>query len=142
MKKILINIASNFLAFLVLFSSVSFTVEKHYCGGQLYSESFFGHAKECGMSDMDGGICKINSHNIAVSKKSCCKTDFKFINGSQFKKESLIDVTSKYQYFFAKLNSIDYKYLLKKEFNVAIFSNYFPPPIIKNLNILFRVFRI
>lgn len=45
------------LVSLVLFASTTgLTVDKHYCGGDLVSVSFLGHAKSC--SDMDGSCCK------------------------------------------------------------------------------------
>ncbi len=141
MWKFLQKLGIFFIAFLVIFSSVSFTVERHLCAGQLYSESFFGHAKECGMADMDVSICKTAYNNQSVSKKSCCKTDLQFINGLQFKKESLIDAVSNQQ-LTANVNLIEYHFFLNKEIISTIFNNYFPPPIIKNLNILFGILRI
>ncbi|MDF1518432.1 MAG: hypothetical protein P1P79_10850, partial [Lutibacter sp.] len=88
------NIAVFLLAALVLFSSVSFTVEKHLCGGQVFSESFFGNAEKCGMDD---GLCKADNNNLSVSKKSCCEDEIQFINGSIFKKEPTVKLNNKQQ---------------------------------------------
>jgi hypothetical protein len=142
MRKFLTNIATVLLAFLVLFSSFSFTVEKHLCGGQLYSKSFFGHAKECGMEVMNNNDCSFSTHNKSVSKNSCCKTEFDFISGSQFKKEVSTSIASKQQFIYSSFIDLNAGLFLDKEFEIPFYKNYFPPPISKNLTILYRVFRI
>ena len=40
------------MAFLMFFTSAGFTMDMHYCGGELKSVSFFGKAKTC--HDMAG----------------------------------------------------------------------------------------
>lgn len=51
------------LSFIVLFSTLSFTVEKHYCGEHLVDTAIFSEAKKCGM----------DSVNEIYVKKPCCK---------------------------------------------------------------------
>ncbi|WP_018941903.1 HYC_CC_PP family protein [Polaribacter irgensii] len=63
MKSSCLKIFSTFLAFLVLFSTLSFTVESHYCGDFLVNTSFTGHATNCGMK---------MSQKTATNQKSCC----------------------------------------------------------------------
>ena len=72
MKKTLLKITSISLAFLVLFSTLSFTVEKHYCGDFLVDVSYVGHTDGCGM-EMDA-LSK-------TTKKSCCKDEIHKIEG-------------------------------------------------------------
>ena len=71
MKKSFSKIASFLLALLVLFSTFSFTVEKHFCGEFLMDVSFIGHADDCGM-DME---------NVSAKKKNCCKDEVHHIEG-------------------------------------------------------------
>ncbi|WP_196885302.1 HYC_CC_PP family protein [Aureivirga sp. CE67] len=72
MKSAIIKIASSFLAFVVLLSTVSFTVEKHFCGGELASVSFFANADKCEMESLEKSE---NSVCHEVSKKSCCEDE-------------------------------------------------------------------
>ncbi|MDT8416696.1 MAG: hypothetical protein RQ864_02705 [Lutibacter sp.] len=133
------NIAVFLLAALVLFSSVSFTVEKHLCGGQVFSESFFGNAEKCGMDD---GLCKADNNNLSVSKKSCCEDEIQFINGSIFKKEPTVKLNNKQQQDLAVFVLIEPVLFSQKENKSIHFKNYFPPPNTHNFNILYQVFRI
>ena len=138
MKKIISNIAVFFLTALLLFSSVSFTVEKHFCGGQIFSESFFGKAEKCGMDD---DLCKTENSNPSVSKKSCCKDEIQFINGSVFEKAPVIKLDNSQQKF-SVFNLIDADLFSQKENRPTHFKKYFPPPNTHNFNILYQVFRI
>lgn len=138
MKKIISNIGVFLLTALVLFSSVSFTVEKHICGGHVFSESFFGNAEKCGMED---DLCKEENNNVSVSKKSCCEDEIQLINGSIFKKESNIKLNNKQQ-DFSVFVLVDAVLFSQKENKSTHFKNYFPPPITRNFNILYQVFRI
>jgi len=138
MKKIISNIAAFFLAVLVLFSSVSFTVEKHLCGGQVFSESVFGKAEKCGMED---GYCVMENSNSTFSKKSCCKDESQFINGSIFEEDTALKPNNNQQNFTV-FNLIDAVILSQKENESTHFKNYFPPQNSHNFNILYQDFRI
>lgn len=138
MKKTISNIAVFFLTALLLFSSVSFTVEKHFCGGQIFSESFFGKTEKCGMDD---DLCKAENNNLSVTKKSCCKDEIQFINGSLFEKAPVLKLESNQQNFIV-FNLIDTVLFSQKENESTHFKNYFPPPNTHNFNILYQVFRI
>lgn len=138
MKKIISNIAIFFLTALVVFSSVSFTVEKHLCGGQVFSESFFGKTEKCGMDDDD---CEFDANTPSYSKKSCCEDEIQFINGSVFEKAPAIKLDYN-QLNFIVFNLIDAILSSKKENKSSHFKSYFPPPNTHNFNILYQVFRI
>ena len=49
MKKVLHKIMAFAMTFVVLFSTMSFTVNMHYCGGTLVETALFQKAKGCGM---------------------------------------------------------------------------------------------
>ena len=56
-----------------MFSTLSITVEKHYCGDHLVDIAVFTEAKTCGMevpNDLEG-----------FAKKSCCKDIIDLIEG-------------------------------------------------------------
>lgn len=63
MKSTFTKITSCLLALLVLLSTLSFTVESHYCGDFLVDTSFTGQASNCGM---------VMSQKTATKKKTCC----------------------------------------------------------------------
>ena len=73
-KIILHKIFSVSLALLVLFSTVSFTIEKHFCGNTLVDVSLFTEADKCKMEAME-----IELENI--TKKPCCKDTVDLIEG-------------------------------------------------------------
>ncbi|WP_196890669.1 HYC_CC_PP family protein [Aureivirga marina] len=72
MKSATIRIASCFLAFVVLLSTFSFTIEKHFCAEELASISFFANADNCGMEAEEG---EQNAICHQVSKKKCCEDE-------------------------------------------------------------------
>ncbi|MHB1105335.1 MAG: HYC_CC_PP family protein [Lutibacter sp.] len=139
MKIIISNIGVFLLTAMVVFSSVSFTVAKHLCGGQVYSESIFGKPEKCGMNDDD---CELEANNPLYSEKSCCEDEIKFINGSIFEKESSVKLNNKQQQDLSILNSTYTVVFTQKENKSTHFINYFPPPNTHNFNILYQVFRI
>ena len=61
--KVITKITSLSLVFFVLISTLSFTVDQHYCGDFLVDISFTGDADSCGMN-MD-----------TESKKNCCSDE-------------------------------------------------------------------
>jgi hypothetical protein len=140
MKKIIYNIAAFFLAALVLFSSVSFNVEKHLCGSEVFSESVFGKAEKC---EMEEGYCAIDNSNGSFSKKSCCEDEIQLINGSVFKSEPTLNFDNKQQQNLFAFTLLNY-YVLSPINNSRIiqFNNYFPPLLTNNFDILYQVFRI
>ena len=56
------------MAFVVLFSTMSFTISMHFCGNTLVETSVFHSAKGCGM-EME----KVSLEGCAVTKSNCCK---------------------------------------------------------------------
>lgn len=55
------------MALLVLFSTMSFTVDMHYCGGHLVDKAIFSEVKKCGME------MEFKTAENTVQKPSCCK---------------------------------------------------------------------
>ena len=48
MNTIVKKISTTLLSFIVLFSSMSFAIDEHYCGNNLMDVSYFGDADNCG----------------------------------------------------------------------------------------------
>jgi hypothetical protein len=86
------------MALLVLFSTVSFTVDKHFCGEILVDQAVFSEAKTCGMhADMP-----------ASSEDDCCDEEKVLVEGQKELKISFDDLDLEQQVFLA---AFTYSYL-------------------------------
>ena len=72
MNSIVNKITSFLIAFLVLFSTFSFTVDRHYCEGSLIAISYTGEVEVCKSDTKDGFSIKI---------KGCCSDEVQTIEG-------------------------------------------------------------
>lgn len=68
------QIISLIMAFLILFSSVGFSIDLHYCGTDLKSFSFTGKAKNC-FELAKSGTC--SKHQMVEATKPLCETSKK-----------------------------------------------------------------
>jgi hypothetical protein len=133
MKQIFIKIASFLIAFLVLFSTFSFTVEKHYCGDFLMDVSFTGDAKDCGM--------KMEAKSL--TKKNCCTSEVHKIEGQDELQLTSLDKISFNNQQFLTAFIISYKDLFSNSQSEKTISKHFPPPeIYKNYQVIFQTFLI
>lgn len=57
-----------------MFSTLSLTIEKHFCGDVLIDVTIFTEREKC-----KGDVAEIDSHNII--KKNCCKDEIDVIEG-------------------------------------------------------------
>ena len=64
------------MAFVVLFSTMSFTIDMHYCGDKLVETAIFNKAKGCGM-EMDNP----SAEGCAITKKNCCNDEQLIVDG-------------------------------------------------------------
>ena len=122
------------MAFLVLISTFSFTVEKHYCGDFLVDVSYFGEADSCGMK-MDGLTTK--------KKKNCCKDEVLKIEGQdELQKQFSKTITFKQQQFVVAFvysyNTSFFEINLEKEF----YKNFSPPDIELDYQVVYQSFLI
>jgi hypothetical protein len=124
------------LAYLVLFSTLSFTVEKHYCGDNLIDVAIFSKVDSCGM-DMD------TVASVSLEKKHCCKDEIQVIKGQdKLKKSSFEDLQLDQQLF---LNTFFYSFVNLFEGLpelVIPHKNYSPPNLIVDIQVLDQVFNI
>lgn len=132
MKESFLKIASFQLAILVLLSTFSFTVDKHFCGELLVDVSFTGDADGCGMNMEDD-----------VKMKNCCKDELQQIEGQDELQLTSLDKLSfeKEQFLMALINS--YQYLFKKIDEKSFVFKEFPPPEIQtNFQVAYQTFLI
>ena len=124
------------MALLVLCSTVSFTVEKHFCGDVLVDVSVFTEAEKCAMEDFEKEL-------ELITKKACCKDIIDVFEGQDelivksfddFELDNQIFITS---YIYSYINL--FEGLPQK---VIPFKEYSPPNLIEDIIILDQVFLI
>jgi hypothetical protein len=128
MKSIIHKILSLAMAFVVLFSTLSFTINMHYCGGALVDTAIFKKVKSCGMEMQNP-----SSEGCSVTKMNCCDDKSVAVDG-QDELQLTIDKISFEQQIFVV--SFVYTYinlfegLNKKAYS---FEAYIPPLVIRQI---------
>lgn len=131
MKKVFQKSGSLLMALLVLFSTMSFTVDKHFCGSVLVDLAIFSEAEKCGMEHMGD---MMNGHG--------CKDQKIAVKGQKDLKVSFNDIDLPQQVFLA---SFTYTYVelfeeLPKDF--IPFSDYSPPLLVYDIQLRDQTFLI
>ena len=137
-KHILHKIFSVNLAILVLLSTVSFTVEKHFCGDRLVDVAVFSDVERC------GGMEASNSETTSVTKKSCCKDTLDVIEGQELNN---IKVSNDWDFDKQQLFVATYLYSYANLFEglpeqIIPFKDYSPPNLIYDIHVLDEVYLI
>ncbi|WP_289038566.1 hypothetical protein [uncultured Zobellia sp.] len=139
MKKVFHKISSVLMAFVVLFTTMSFTVNMHYCGDSLVDFSVFKSAETCGMEKAQ----PVKScENPTMTEKDCC-TDQQFVKeGNQDLKTSFDKLTFDQQTFVA---TFFYTYINRFEGldeNIVPFKDYSPPFVERDIQTLYETYLI
>ncbi|MGV8813565.1 MAG: HYC_CC_PP family protein [Gelidibacter sp.] len=137
MKQISHKIMSLSMAFVVLFSTMSFTIDMHYCGDSLMDSAIFHKVETCGM-DME----KPASESCSVTKKDCCKNEQVVVDGHDELQLSFNKISFEQQLFIA---SFVYSFInLFEGFNENIipFRDYKPPFLIRDIQKLHETYLI
>ena len=128
MKQVFHKIMSLVMAFVVLFSTLSFTVNIHYCGDTLVETAMFHKAKGCGME-----MQKPSAEGCAITKKNCCNDEQLVVNG-QDELQLQIDTISFEQHLFIASFVYSYSNLFEGlDNNISSFEEYDPPLVIRQL---------
>ena len=135
MKLTLTKIAVFVLSLLVLFSTVSFSVEKHFCGGELVDISLFSDLEKCDMSTAKTLVIAADNH--------CCNDEVDVIEGqNDLSLNSDIELTVPQQFFLSNyFHSLAAIYDELKD-NEIFVVEYTPPNLIVDIQILDQVFII
>lgn len=138
MKAVFHKMASVLMAFVVLFSTMSFTIDMHYCGDKLVETALFKKAKGCGME-----IETTSNSDCNITKKSCCKDEIVIVEGQkELKFSSFEDLNFQQQLFFT---AFTYSYInlfegLPKQ--TIPHKDYSPPNLVADIQVLDQVFII
>ncbi|NNJ89711.1 MAG: hypothetical protein HKP53_09935 [Eudoraea sp.] len=129
--------AAIFLAFLVLFSTMSFSADMHYCGETLVDFKIFEEADSCGMmaeSDMD--------ENSITKTMSCCSDLEIIIPGQDDLQLSFEEVLFGSQTFLVTNHIYRSQISLDYSLNEFVFREYEPPILVRDIQILDQTFLI
>ncbi|NCO63927.1 MAG: hypothetical protein GW839_01215 [Flavobacteriales bacterium] len=117
------------MALVVLFSTTSFTIDKHYCGKILVDTAVFNKAKGCGMEMQ---VSTINSECSTV-KKSCCTEEQITVQGQDELQLNLDKLTLEKQLFVASFLYSYASLFESAEKPTHSFLEYPPPLIVKSI---------
>lgn len=131
-KTILHKIFSTSLAIFVLLSTVSFTIEKHYCGDTLVDVSMFVEAEKCGMGSIE-----------IVQKKSCCKDEIDVFKGQdELKIASFEDLDFEQQQLITTFLCTYISGFESLPKQTIPHKDYSPPNLVADIQVLDQVFII
>ena len=120
------------MALLVLFSTVSFTVDKHFCGEILVDQAVFSEAKTCGM----------HGHMPASTEDKCCDEEKVVVEGQKELKISFDDLDLDQQVFLASF-TYSYANLFEGDAQAQTpFFHYKPPLLVYDIHLLDETFLI
>lgn len=127
---------STLLALFVLFSTVSFTVEKHFCGDVLIDVGVFSEAQKCAMEAFE-------IEQEIITKKLCCKDELHIFQGQkELNRSSFDDLEFQQQLFIASFTYTFVNLFEGLAEQIIPHKNYFPPNLIANIQVLDQVFII
>lgn len=128
------------MIFAVLFSTVSFSVNTHYCGDIPVARSIFKAAENCGMEVQETS----DSPECSLIKKHCC-SDEKIVTQAQDELKIPINDLNLEQPFLAASFTCTYTYInlfnALKEHSVP-YQGYPPPLLVQDIHILNQTFLI
>ncbi len=141
MKQFFHKILSFSLALIVLFSSLSFTINKHICGGEVANTTFFIDADNC---SMDMQVCETDASKkqTSVDKDPCCKDVSEVIQGNDNNQQAQSFHLDIPQMEFLTAFVYTFVNYFQETSTVSQYVNYNPPLVYKNIQTLFQVFRI
>ncbi|OUS03614.1 hypothetical protein A9Q86_00180 [Flavobacteriales bacterium 33_180_T64] len=124
------------MTMLLLFSTVSFTVEKHFCGDVLIDVAVFSEVQKCTME-------AFKNEQEKITKKSCCKDVLDTLEGQkQLAIKSFDDFDIKQQVFLTSY-VFAFNYLIEAlPKQIIPHKDYSPPNLIADRQVLDQVFLI
>ena len=138
MTQVLKKIGASVLAIVVLFSTLSFTINQHYCGDVLVDSAILSKAETCGM-EMETSD---TSEDCAISKKNCCLEVIQVIEGQQELKTQISDLTFSQKTFVVAFLGSHLQLFPRSLEQIVPFKSYIPPLITKDIQVLDEVFII
>lgn len=128
MRKVFHKILSFLMAFVVLFSTLSFTIDMHYCGGTLVETAIFHKAKGCGMEMQNPA-----TEGCAISKKNCCNDEQVIVDGQDELQLQVDQISFEQQVFITSLVYTYVNLFQGLDEHVSSYEVYKPPLVIRRI---------
>nr|WP_228054956.1 hypothetical protein [Kordia antarctica] len=116
------------MAFVVLFATMSFVVNMHYCGDVLVDTAIFQNVKTCGMEMQNP-----STEGCSMTQKDCCN-DEQIVKDAQNELQLSVDKISFDQHIF--ITSFVYSYINLFESlneNTTSYQQYKPPVVVRQI---------
>ncbi|MFK7832300.1 MAG: hypothetical protein AB8B52_03395 [Winogradskyella sp.] len=125
------------LSLLVLFSTLSLTIEKHFCGDVLIDVAIFSESEKCGAMELN----KTGSSDNLT--KTCCKDEIDVVEGISDLTINSFDDLEILQKQVLRAYGFSYVSLFEDLPNKVIpHRGYLPPTLIKDIHLLDETFLI
>lgn len=128
MKQVSHKIMSLLMAVVVLFSTMSFTLSMHYCGGTLVETALFHKATGCGM-EME----KPSAEGCVIAKSNCCNDEQISVAGQDELQIVLNTISFEQQVFLASFIYSHINLFEGLENKVSFYEDYKPPLVSKQI---------
>ena len=128
MKQVFHKIVSFMMALVVLFSTLSFTVNMHYCGDTLVETTVFQKAKGCGMEMQNP-----STEGCAMTKKNCCNDEQIVMDGQDELQLSFDNLTLEQQQFIATFIHTYINLFEEYDEEINSFRKYKPPLVVRQI---------
>ena len=128
MKQVFHKIVSFMMALVVLFSTLSFTVNMHYCGDTLVETTVFQKAKGCGMEMQNP-----STEGCAMTKKNCCNDEQIVMDGQDELQLSFDNLTLEQQQFIATFIHTYINLFEGYDEDINSFREYKPPLVVRQI---------
>ena len=128
MKQVFHKIMSFTMAFVVLFSTMSFTMNMHYCGGTLVETAMFQKVKGCGME-----MQTPSTEGCAITKKNCCNDEQLVVDGQDELQLQVDTISFEQQVFIASFVHTYINLFEGLDNNYSAYEAYKPPLVIREI---------
>ncbi len=125
------------MALAVMLSTMSFTVDMHYCGDSLVDTAIITKAKSCGMDTM-----AVNSSDCELMVPDCCTNSQIVFEGQDELKMTFDDLSPDEQLFILAYAVAFVNLFEGLEEQIVPFKAYSPPRVVRNIQKLDEVYII
>jgi hypothetical protein len=128
MKKFSLKIASILMAFVVVFTTLSFTVDMHFCGDTLVETAVFQKVKGCGME-----LQKSSKDGCVVKSNNCCNDKQLTIDGQQELQISVSAFSFEQPLYVTSIPNTENEFSEVIDKNLLLYRGYFPELVTRQL---------
>ncbi len=137
MKNAIRKISSFSMALVVLFSTMSFTIDMHFCGDTLVDTAIFSKAATCGME-----INRNTNPDCSIVKNNCCDEQQIHFEGQKELKTTSELISFEQQIFVISFVQSYINLFYTEQQKVTLYKNYSPPLVVKEIHKLDETYLI